>query len=251
MKTGAVCQICIAILSAALSSPTYADNAAASEQARWSFSGHLKYQFLTLVYPHSSIFRDVLGSTAMNNSLEARIKFSKTGEQWDFKADYQFINLYSDTLSLATMLPDSALSANSVINDDRRWWNLTYSTTDDDKYAMIHRLDRLSVGFTTEKTAWRFGRQAISWGNGMIFTPMDVFNPFDPAAVDKEYKTGDDMLYGQYLLNNGSDLQGVAVVRRDPRSGNVDADQSSLALKYHGFIGMNEFDLLAAELAGG
>ncbi len=94
---------------------------------------------------------------------------------------------------------------------------------------------------------WRFGRQAISWGNGMVFSPMDIFNPFDPAAVDKEYKTGDDMLYGQYLFNNGSDMQGVAVVRRNPLTGDVDKDQSSLAFKYHGFVGMNEFDLLVAE----
>jgi len=97
---------------------------------------------------------------------------------------------------------------------------------------------------------WRFGRQAISWGNGMLFTPMDVFNPFDPAAVDKEYKTGDDMLYGQYLLDSGNDIQGVAIVRRDLRTGDVESDQSSYALKYHGFMGMNEFDLLAAQHYG-
>ncbi len=84
----------------------------------------------------------------------------------------------------------------------------------------------------------------------MIFNPMDVFNPFDPAAVDKEYKTGDDMLYGQYLLNNGSDFQGVAIARRNPRTGNVEKDQFSVAVKYHGFLGMNEFDLLAAEHFG-
>jgi len=106
------------------------------------------------------------------------------------------------------------------------------------------------VGYTTEHTAWRFGRQAISWGNGLVFTPMDVFNPFDPATVDKEYKSGDDMLYGQYLFNNGNDLQGVAIVRRNPLTGEVEQDQSSLAFKYHGFLGMNEYDLLAAEHYG-
>ena len=58
---------------------------------------------------------------------------------------------------------------------------------------------------------------------------MDVFNPFDPAAVDKEYKTGDDMLYGQYLLNNGNDMQGVAMVRRNPLNRRCGSDQSSLA----------------------
>jgi len=136
---------------------------------------------------------------------------------------------------------------NPVISDDRRWWNLTYTFGDNDRSAVVHRLDRLSIGLTTERMAWRFGRQAISWGNGLVFTPLDVFNPFDPAAVDKEYKTGDDMLYGQYLFAGGHDVQGVAVVRRDPLSGDVEKDQSSLAVKCHVLPGTNEVDLLAAQ----
>lgn len=221
-----------------------------SSNTNWRFGGHLKYQFFYLSYPQNSIFREALGTYALDNSLEARLDISATRDRWDFKADYQFITLYSDTLTLAGKLPDSAFPAANIINDDRRWWNLTYSNGDGDKTVMIHRLDRLSIGFTTANSAWRFGRQAISWGNGMVFTPMDVFNPFDPAAVDKEYKTGDDMLYGQYLFSNGNDLQTVAIVRRDPRTGDVEKDQSSLAFKYHGFLGQNEYDLLAAEHYG-
>ena len=49
------------------------------------------------------------------------------------------------------------------------------------KNASLVRLDRISIGYTGEKTVLRFGRQAISWGNGLLFTPMDIFNPFDPT----------------------------------------------------------------------
>jgi hypothetical protein len=215
-----------------------------------AFSGRSKYQFLYQSYPEDSLFRDWLGPSSTDQYLEARLKFAATQQHWNFNVDYQFIAIHADTLLLASGLPGSALPASSVITDERRWMNLTYSYGDDERTVFVHRLDRASVGFTTERTVWRFGRQAISWGNGMMFTPLDVFNPFDPAAVDKEYKTGDDMLYGQFLFANGDDLQGVAIVRRDPRSGEVQSDQSSLALKYHGFVGMNEFDLLAAEHYG-
>ncbi|MEJ2383387.1 MAG: hypothetical protein P8Y54_03220, partial [Xanthomonadales bacterium] len=136
------------------------------------------------------------------------------------------------------------------IDDRRRWWDLTHTAGDPGDTLRVHRLDRLNVSWTGARTVLRFGRQAISWGNGLLFNPMDVFNPFDPAAVDTEYKTGDDMLYGQYLFGTGDDLQGVAVVRRDPLTGEVESDQSSLAFKYHGFVGTNEFDLLAAEHYG-
>ncbi|MBE9549486.1 MAG: hypothetical protein IMF09_08795 [Proteobacteria bacterium] len=59
------------------------------------------------------------------------------------------------------------------------------------------------------------------------------------------------MLYGQYLFNSGNDLQMVAVVRRNPHNGNVESERSSLAVKYHGFLGMNEYYLLLAEHYGG
>jgi hypothetical protein len=80
----------------------------------------------------------------------------------------------------------------------------------------------------------------------MIYNPVDFFNPFDPAAIDTEYKTGDDMLYAQYLRDNGDDLQAVWVGRRDD-DGDVSSDVTSIALKYHVFSGSRELDLLVAD----
>jgi hypothetical protein len=64
--------------------------------------------------------------------------------------------------------------------------------------------------------------------------------------VDKEYKTGDDMVYGQYLRQSGDDVQAVWVVRRDAE-GEVTDDVDTVSAKYHGFIGDKEYDLLLAE----
>jgi len=223
---------------------------ASTVQAEATVGGHAKYQLAHQSWPDDSIFRELLGASSIDQYLESRLKIAVAEGPWDLEADYQFIAIDADSLLLAAGLPGAPLPLQSVISDDRRWWNLTYRFGEDDRSAFVHRLDRLSVGHTTERTAWRLGRQAISWGNGMLFTPMDVFNPFDPAAVDKEYKTGDDMLYGQYLFASGNDLQGVAVVRRDPDSGQLKSDESSLAFKYHGFLGTNEMDLLAAQHYG-
>ena len=213
----------------------------------WKWAGHLKYRFDFLSFPEDSLLRDPLGPTAIDQGAEARFKLSRRWENWDVRADYQLIALHRDTGVLDGAIGELPGFGGSVIDDRRRWFDLTWSIADGDKGALLHRFDRASIGYTHESISWRFGRQAISWGNGLLYNPMDIFNPFDPAAVDKEYKSGDDMLYGQYLFADGSDLQAVGVVRRDPLSGDVDAGQSSLAFKYHGFVGMNEFDLLAAE----
>ena len=131
-------------------------------------------------------------------------------------------------------------------NDDRRWWDLTHEISDNDSRILAQRLDRLHLDYTGDKAVLRFGRQAVSWGNGLIYTPMDFLNPFDPAAVDTEYKVGDDMFYAQYLLDNGNDWQFVSVQRRDEED-NVSSDVSSTALKFHGFGLQWEYDLLVAE----
>jgi hypothetical protein len=80
----------------------------------------------------------------------------------------------------------------------------------------------------------------------LIYNPVDFFNPFNPAAIDTEYKTGDDMIYAQHLLDSGDDLQAVWVVRRDDDE-DIASQNASLAFKYHGFSDQAEFDLLAAE----
>jgi hypothetical protein len=116
--------------------------------------------------------------------------------------------------------------------------------------ALVHRLDRLWVGYSSEKTVLRFGRQALSWGNGLFYAPMDLVNPFDPAAIDTEYKAGDDMLYLQYLQDSGADIQGAYVIRRDAISGNAVGSAATVAMKYHGFVGEGEIDILVARHYG-
>lgn len=231
----------ILLLSCALSAR------AQDEVTDWELDGHLKYRLGLYTFPSDSVLRELYGDSTNTHGGEARINLGGRSGNWTFDAAYQVLGLYTETLAGMDGPGGIFLPGGALADDSRRWFDLTATLADGDRGALVHRLDRLSIGYTTEHTVLRLGRQAISWGNGLLFNPMDIINPFDPAAIDTEYKTGDDMLYGQYLFDDGSDLQGIAVVRRDPLTGDVERDQSSLALKYHGFIGMNEFDLLAAE----
>jgi len=219
----------------------------ADSSTRWTFGGHTKYQYNHIRIPEDSVLQSINGVSLQDQNLEVRLKVSARRERWGFNTHIQFIAVHSDTLAGFRDFPQLVFPGAGIINDDRRWFNLTHEISNKDKNATLFRLDRISLAYTGDKTVVRFGRQAISWGNGLLFTPMDIFNPFDPTAVDREYKTGDDMLYGQYLLDNGNDVQAVAVVRRHPVSGDVEQDQSSLAVKYHAFRGNNEYDLLVAE----
>jgi hypothetical protein len=225
-------------------------NAQAANQTVYEFGGHLKTRGTVQAFPDDSAMNALTGSSAKDLNIEGRLRFSADKGPWDFKTDGQAIVLYGDTVEYTRELVDQApgfeLLFGRLPNDERRWWDLTHTLEDEGKRAVIGRLDRLSVGYTGETTSVRFGRQAISWGNGLFFTPMDIVNPFDPTQVDTEFKAGDDMLYGQYLRRNGDDIQSSYVVRRNPVTGDIESDQATLAAKYHGFQGVTEFDALAA-----
>jgi len=210
--------------------------------------GHTKFALTGQAYPEQSLFRDLVGSNTLDLDGDLRLNFKAEADRWSVDAAYQLLALNGDSVELGRAVPGGTnIFFPGLPNDDRRLLNLTDVIEDDGNTVVLHRLDRLAIGYTSEKTVVRFGRQALTWGNGLFYAPMDLVNPFDPAAVDTEYKGGDDMLYLQYLRDNGHDVQGAYVVRRNLVSGDVESDQSTAAIKYHGFLGEAEYDLLLAE----
>lgn len=220
----------------------------------YEFGGHLKTRASVQSFADDSVINDLTGDTGEDLTAELRLLFRASRGAWDVHADYQFIPLYGDRVEYTRFLQETAPGFEELFgrlpNDDRRWFDLTHVYEDEGKRVVLNRLDRLYLAHTSASTAIRFGRQALTWGNGLVYTPMDIVNPFDPTQVDTEYKAGDDMLYGQYLRADGDDVQGTVVVRRNPLNDEVEADQATLALKYHGFTTGSEFDLLAARHYG-
>jgi len=212
----------------------------AAADVKTEFGGHTKLRLVGQSFPDDSLFRDLVGANALDVSADLRLNLSFKSGHWTFDSAYQLVGLQGDTIRSGGGLP----------NDDRRLFNLTDVLTEGGDNALLQRLDRLWIGYASEKTVVRVGRQALSWGNGLVYAPMDLVNPFNPTAIDTEYKTGDDMLYLQYLQDNGNDVQAAYVARRNPATGDAESDQATAAVKYHGFAGPGEFDLLVAQSYG-
>ena len=208
--------------------------------------GHAKYLFLLNSFAEDSLFRDFVETPAVDHNGELRLKFDWRADKVSLVTDYQLIAQQGDSFTLANNLPGSVLVTRPVADDELRLFDLSHVIAEDNNSALSHRLDRLYVEYAGSHAVGRFGRQAISWGNGLVYTPMDFINPFAPSAIDKEYKTGDDMLYGQYLQQSGNDLQAAWVFRRDS-NGDVTDEVDTIAAKYHGFAGNREYDLLLAQ----
>ena len=225
--------------------------AALADGRPYELGGHTKLRVVGTSFPSGSLFRELAGERSLDLEGDLRLNVKADPRRWTFSADYQLIGLYGDRVEYTRDLPSAAgLLVPRLPGDERRLFDLTGVVHDRGRSALLHRLDRLWAGYASEKAVIRVGRQAISWGNGLFYAPMDLVNPFDPAAVDTEYKAGDDMLYVQYLQDSGNDVQAAVVVRRDPLDGEVERRQGTAAAKYHGFAGGREYDLLLAEHYG-
>lgn len=141
---------------------------------------------------------------------------------------------------------DKGLLTDGILNDKNQFFDLTKNLHEGDDDILYHRLDRLFLAVHSEWGAVRIGRQALTWGNGMVFNPMDLFHPFAPTDFIRDYKFGEDMITIQVPLKTMGDLQLVYVPRRNPVNGNVEFDESSLASKLHIAAGTMEFDIMAA-----
>ncbi len=175
-------------------------------------------------------------------------------ERASFETHYEAVLQGGDTRKKTTLLKQMypQISAGGLytvadIDDDRRLFDLTKTIDEDDRRILYHRIDRLVLTMKPDWGTVRLGRQALTWGNGLLFNPMDLFNPFAPTDVVRDYKLGDDMAVVHIPMADSANVQFLYVPRRNPQTSEVEGDQSSVAAKLHLTSGVTEFDLMAAK----
>jgi hypothetical protein len=218
--------------------------------ADWELGGHAKGQTSFQLFDPDEIGALLVGETVYLNTGDFRLNTAVRRGAWDVAAQGQLLVLQG-TLLRARDDPRLGELGSSLFpvpdpSDSRQVLDLSWTLSEGDSHLVFGRMDRLSVGFTRGPLALRLGRQALSWGNGLVFQALDLFNRFPPNAVDKEYKPGSDMLTAQWLFSNGDDLQGIVVPRRADRGEPLTAAQSSAALKWRHLHGSLQIELLGA-----
>lgn len=229
----------------------FPQNSPPAVDVQWG--GHLR-AIGTVSFPDAqSIDQFSNTDTAYDGQADLRLKNQLFfGSRWVLDTHYELVALAGDTIerrnALRRILPAAQAdiwAGSPTIQDDRRLFSLTHILTEEDRYVVYHRLDRLNLTYTPAWGMVRIGRQALTWGNGLLFNPMDLFNPFAPTTIQRDYKVGDDMALLRAAVGQG-DLQLLYVPRRDPQTGQVDDRQASYAAKWHLPAGSQEMDLMAA-----
>jgi hypothetical protein len=221
------------------------------ESAQAGFKGEVDLETDYAANTRTSLDAELGERSRWDQSVMTRLMWSDTfASGWNLDTAYLVDARYGRGVEL--LRKERASDPLFPMDPDRTsLWHLNHVLIDSDRTYAEHRLDRLALGYSSPHLVVRVGRQALTWGSGLVFHPLDLFNPFPPNATYTAYKPGTDMLYGQWLLDSGDDLQGVAVPHRDPNTDSVTGDRTSSGVKWHGLVGQNQttgIDVLLAQI---
>ncbi len=212
-------------------------------ESRWG--GHVKVTVTATDYEADALQGQYHEDPWLDYGLNARLNHTTfLGPRVSFACHYQLISYAGDTWETPTFTP--LFSGGDVRGDSTALLDLSGRIRTRADYGVYHRIDRLNASLETDTARVVLGRQAVTWGNGLLFNPQDVFSPFSPYEIDRDYKTGADMAYLQAFLKTGDDIECLYVPRRDLETGDVAADHSSLAVRFHHFADRLEFGFMAA-----
>ena len=119
-----------------------------------------------------------------------------------------------------------------------QYWNLDSNYAEAGSSYGRQRLYRGNVTFSLGDTDLRLGRQRVAWGTGRFWSPLDLLNPLNPIAVEREERLGVDAVLAEHKLGPLSRISAVYAPRHD-------RGESSAALNWHFNAAGIDYSLIA------
>ncbi len=89
----------------------------------------------------------------------------------------------------------------------RRFFDLEREHTANPGQSLRSEIDRLNLRWDGAHARVVVGRQAITWGVNFFWPVLDLFAPFAPDRIDRDYKTGVDAVRVTVPLGSFSELE--------------------------------------------
>jgi hypothetical protein len=106
-------------------------------------------------------------------------------------------------------------------------------------------VDRASVTWRGPRASVSLGRQPVTFGKAHFWNPLDVFQPFDARAFDRDYKPGVDAARLDVELGETSGVTAVCAWGRRDGSAPPGADRTGSAALLHAYASLAGWDVAA------
>ena len=107
-------------------------------------------------------------------------------------------------------------------------------------FAWRHELDRALLAYHPPWGEVSVGRQAVGLGRGVIFSAVDVFSPFSPLEVDREWRRGVDAARCEYRLSPTTSAEVLGV-------GGESWHDSGVLARLRGYMGDIDGELIVGK----
>lgn len=148
---------------------------------QWDLGGDVKSFFLgSFPYGHFLLPEDPYGQ----GIVDGRLKLEAGWRSLELVAHHAVTAQAPSSLGFGVANTGVGTSAAQVVD-------LSWDEGGGD-LRVTGRTDRLMLRGEVENVTWTLGRQPITFGKTLFFTPLDLVNPFNPTVIDQEYKPGVD-----------------------------------------------------------
>jgi hypothetical protein len=184
------------------------------------------------LYP---VRRSALGLLRARTGL--RIRHSdKLNSEFAYEHNARAVSNGASVSAGGTILPSFAEAPWRV---EQLEWQVMDTTSN---FAWRHEIDRALMAYHPSWGEVTVGRQAIGLGRGVIFSAVDVFAPFSPLEVDREWRRGVDAARCEYRLSPTTSAEVMGVF------GDT-WDDSAVLARVRGYLGDLDGELIVGKHA--
>lgn len=156
------------------------------------FGGSVRgYQFFSIEEP------------VITDRRDAEVWLARLTQESSFS---HWLNFEAHGLFTFTSPPVTGASRIAVTNS-WKFLPLDWELDDCENADLLLNFDRLNVQLDFNSTRITIGRQAVTWGVSYFWPALDLFAPFAPQQVDRDYKAGVDAVRVTIALGSFSELE--------------------------------------------
>lgn len=134
-------------------------------------------------------------------------------------ADWLVYEVQYDNEALLGSYLDTAQFAQLKAARPATYWDLEKNYVDSQSLLMRHRIRRGFVSLDMTVIDVTLGRQRIAWGSGRMWNPTDLLNPYNPAQLESNERTGVDAVLVEKNFSALSRLSAAYAPQRNAPAG--------------------------------
>lgn len=182
------------------------------------------------------------------NQQGLRLMLDDFSDQDQWSIHLRTVRQYTENFPTSTYHSSDLFRIKPLTND---WTDTSPNTRTQIGYELDRAVYKRQIPALTSgpgaSASFSIGRQAIDWGSGRFWQPMNVFGSFAPTDLDTDFKPGIDAATLDIYPSAFSSLTAAYVLSSDKQA--LSKGKNNLALHYRAQVGdVSELGLLAAEV---